>query len=183
MENDLERARMARLQQQMQAAGWKPDADALSCNPVKLWLYSVNLHGGPRMVTQAGAQLYRDMQSGGGLMGDLAAQVSVPGDALSDALHFYDTLQEPDADARQMLTMYLALYALSTRTWGMVKPLNQVAGAHFFVFDWLARDGKTRVLRPAHHHQPGPMSDDEVASLFHFVLDAHLRNHPGDMPA
>ena len=38
MENDLERARMARLQQQMQAAGWKPDADALSCNPVKLCL-------------------------------------------------------------------------------------------------------------------------------------------------
>lgn len=107
---------MARLQQQMQAAGWKPDADALSCNPVKLWLYSVNLHGGPRMVTQAGAQLYRDMQSGGGLMGDLAARVPVPGDALSDALHFYDTLQEPDADARQMLTMYLALYARSTRT-------------------------------------------------------------------
>ena len=112
MENDLERARMARLQQQMQAAGWKPDADA-----------------------------------------------------------------------RQMLTMYLALYARSTRTWGMLKPLNQVEGAHFFVFDWLARDGKTRVLRPAHHHQPGPMSDNEVAGLFHFVLDAHLRNHPGDTPA
>lgn len=29
MKNDLERARMARLQQ-MQAAGWKPDADACS---------------------------------------------------------------------------------------------------------------------------------------------------------
>lgn len=183
MGSDLERARMARLQRQMAASGWKPDAEALSCNPVKLWLYSVNLHGGPRMVTQAGAQLYREMLSGGGLMGDLAAQVPVPGDALSDALHFYDMLQEPDTDARQMLTMYLALYARSTRTWGMVKPLNQVEGAHFFVFDWMARDGKTRVLRPAHHHQPGPMNDDEVASLFHFVLDAHLRNHPDDMPA
>lgn len=32
MKNDLERARMARLQQmqEMQAAGWKPDADACS---------------------------------------------------------------------------------------------------------------------------------------------------------
>lgn len=174
---------MSRLQQQMKAAGWKPDAEALSCNPVKLWLYSVNLHGGPRLVTQAGAQLYREMLSGGGTVGDLAARVPVPGDALSEALHFYDTLKEPDTDARQMLTMYLALYARSTRTWGMVKPLNQVEGAHFFVFDWLARDGKTRVLRPAHHHQLGPMNDDDVASLFHFVLDAHLRNHPGDMPA
>lgn len=183
MENDLERARMSRLQQQMKAAGWKPDAEALSCNPVKLWLYSVNLHGGPRLVTQAGAQLYREMLSGGGMVGDLAARVPVLGDALSEALHFYDTLKEPDTDARQMLTMYLALYARSTRTWGMVKPLNQVEGAHFFVFDWLARDGKTRVLRPAHHHQLGPMNDDDVASLFHFVLDAHLRNHPGDMPA
>lgn len=174
---------MARLQRQMAVAGWKPDAETLACNPVKLWLYSVSLHGGPRMVTQAGAQLYREMLCGGGVMGDLAAQVPVPGDALSDALHFYDALKEPDADARQILTMYLAIYACSTRTWDMVKPLNQVEGAHFFVFDWMARDRKTRVLRPAHHHQPGPMSDEKVADLFRFVLDSHLRNHPGDMPA
>ena len=40
MENDLERARMARLQQQMQAAGWKPDADARQMLTMYLALYA-----------------------------------------------------------------------------------------------------------------------------------------------
>ncbi len=70
----------------MEAAGWTPNQEGLASNPVKLWLYSVNLESGPRRVTQVGAQLYRDMQAGSGLVADLAKRIPVPGDALSDAL-------------------------------------------------------------------------------------------------
>lgn len=62
-----------------------------------------------------------------------------------------------------MLTACLALCAQSARTWTMVRPLNEVEGAHFFVFDWMAKGGKTRVLRPAHHHLAGPMSESDIA--------------------
>lgn len=179
---ELKQARMSRLMRQMEASGWKPDPEGIASNPVKLWLYSVSLENGPRLVTQVGAQLYRDMQSGGGLIADLAARIPVPGDALSDALHAYDTQQAQDEQSNQALAMYLAFYAAGTRSWSLVKPLSEVEGAHFFVFDWQAKDGKTTVLRPAHHHQTGPMREDEIAALFSYVLQAHLRLHPADAP-
>lgn len=179
---ELKQARMSRLMDQMEAAGWKPDQAGLASNPVKLWLYSVSLESGPRLVTQVGAQLYRDMQSGSGLIADLAARIPEPGDALSDALHAYDALPAPYEQSNQALAMYLAFYAAGTRTWSLVKPLSEVEGAHFFVFDWQAKDGKTTVLRPGHHHQAGPMREDEIAAFFGFVLEAHLRNHPADAP-
>ncbi|QJD59969.1 hypothetical protein HG264_14215 [Pseudomonas sp. gcc21] len=182
MVEDLDKARMARLQQQMQAAGWNPDAGSLASNPVKIWLYSVSFHSGTRMVAQVGAQLYRDMLSGDGLIKSLIADVPNPVDALSSALHVYDGLGSPGSCERQMLTACLALYAQSTRTWEMIKPLNEVEGAHFFVFDWIARDGKTRVLRPAHHHQKGPMNETDIVGFFSYVMDAHLQRHPNDAP-
>lgn len=183
MVGDLKKARMARLQQQMENAGWNPDAESLASNPVKLWLYSVSLHSGTRMVTQVGAQLYRDMLSGDGLMKNLIADTPSPVDALSSVLHLYDGSGSPTLRDRQMLTACLALYARSTRTWEMVKPLNEVEGAHFFVFDWMAKGGKTRVLRPAHHHQAGPMNEADITAFFSYVMDAHLQRHPGDAPS
>lgn len=182
MAENLDKARTARLQQQMSDAGWEPDAESLAANPVKLWIYSVNHHSGARLVTQAGAQLYRDMLSGDGLIKTLSADDLNPVDMLSSALHVYDGLRNPAPRDRQVLTACLARYAQSTRTWEMVKPLNHVKGAHFFVFDWVAKDGKTRVLRPAHHHQEGPMNEIDIAAFFNYVLDAHLQRHPNDAP-
>lgn len=182
MVQNLDKARIARLQRQMQSAGWSPDAESLVSNPVKLWLYSVSFHKGTRMVTQVGAPLYRDMLSGEGLMKNLLADASSPADMLSSALYVYDRLGSPSPRDRQMLTACLALYAHSTRTWTMVRPLNEVEGAHFFVFDWMAKDGKTRVLRPAHHHLAGPMNESDIAAFFRYVMDGHLQRHPNDAP-
>ena len=36
--------------------------------------------------------------------------------------------------------------------------------------------------RPSHHHQAGPMREDEITSLLGYVLQAHLKlHHPEDV--
>lgn len=179
--SDLDRYRLAMLNRIHKDAGWNPDSLDIAINPIKLWLYSVNLEAGPRLVTQVGVRLYRSMMSRRDLMEDLVRRFPQPGDILADTLCEYDALPAPDERSRQALSLFLAFYAISTRTWQLVKPLSEVEGAHFFVFDWKTRGGTT-VLRPAHHHQACPMGEDDIASLFDHVLRAHLRLHPGDAP-
>lgn len=183
-EDELRRHRHRKLLGQLQAAGWKPDQEGLDASPVRLWLYSVSLDHGPRLVMQAGAQLYRDMQSGGGVIGELAKDGSVPGDDLAAALRAHDGKAFPAAEDRQCLGMYLAWYASSTRTWQQRPSLDEVGGVHVVVFDWASRAGHD-VLRPACCSSPvaGPMNDGDLASFFGYVLAAHVRQHPQDEPA
>lgn len=178
----LLRARRTSLLSSLKEAGWNPDPRGTASNPARLWVYSVSYGKSPRLVTQIGAELYRDMLSSGGLLATLAGQFASPGDALADALREYDGMTIQNEQSRQALTLFLAFYACSTKTWSLVKPLSQVDGAHFFVFDWLARDSMKTVLRPAHHHQPGPMQESEITALFNYVLQAHLTLHPADIP-
>lgn len=180
--NDLDQARRERLTHNLRAAGWKPNLEGTASNPVKLWIYSVSHEKGPRLVAQAGASLYRDMQARSGVIAELSRKYQSAGDAIVSALHEYDGLVTPSEQDRQALTLFLAFYASSTKTWGLVKPLSEVDGAHFFVLDWQTKAGHTTV-RPAHHHQAGPMQEDEIAALFNHVLQAHLRLQPGDVPA
>lgn len=180
--NDLDQVRRARLSNNLKAAGWKPNPEGAASNPVKLWIYSVSHGKGPRLITQVGASVYRDMQASSGLIAELSRKYPSAGDAVVSALYEYDRLAAPSEQDRQALTLFLAFYACSTKTWGLVKPLSEVDGAHIFVLDWQTKAGHTTV-RPAHHYQAGPMQKDEIAALFNYVLQAHLRLHPADAPA
>lgn len=180
--SEIGKARHDSLLRGMGEAGWVPDICSLESNPTRLWIYSVSIGKAPRLVTQAGIRLYREMQQSGELLKGLAERFKSPGDALASALREYDAQAAPDAKSRQALTLFLAFYACSTRTWQLVRPLSQVDGAHFLVLDWPAHGGATTVIRPAHHHQAGPMTAEQIRALSNHVLAAHLRLHPADKP-
>lgn len=183
--DDLKKALSRKLEKQFSSAGWQGHAEGLDTNPVRFWLYSTSLDGGPRLVSQIGAEFHRELVSRTGMVAELATQFKNPGDALAGMIDLFDQATgagQQTEDIRQFLTVLMGLYARSTRTWAVMSPLNAVPGTHFVIIDWLAADGKTKILRPAHLHRDGPMSEQDLLEFQKMVVAMHLRNRPGDAP-
>lgn len=182
---DIDKARALRLTDQLSRAGWSPNPAGIETNPLRFWIYSCSLERGLRLVTQLGAEFYRDLVAYTGPVKRLVKEFPNPWEAMANALMLFDVETDAgrqDEQLRQHLTMIMAFYARSTQTWGVMQPLNEVAGTHFIILDWLAADWKTTILRPAHIHRAEPIANDELVELQAILIEMHLKNRPGDEP-
>ncbi|MDG9918226.1 hypothetical protein N7645_15155 [Pseudomonas juntendi] len=182
--DDIQKALLRKLETQFSQGGWQSHAAALGANPVRFWLYSYSLEHGPRLVSQIGAELHRDMLAGTGMIADLVRDFDEPWNALAGAIDLFDQATkagQQTEQVRQILALMLGFYARSTKTFELIQPLNEVPGTHFVVIDWKSKVGG-KMLRPAHMHHDAPMSSDELKEFAHYVVSVHLKNRPGDAP-
>lgn len=181
--NDLKQAMRKRIEANMFKSGWQLDGDAADLNAVRVWLYSINLISGPRLVGQLSAEFYREMQNLSGPIHILRESGGHPGDLLNAALNDYDAqpLHRRNSEMRCNLLAFLGNYALSTGTWAALPPLSKVPGIHFGAIDWQTASGKT-ILRPFAMLKGDPMTPQEMAAGSATQLDMHLARYPSEMP-
>lgn len=181
----IDEARNNKLIEKMKMSGWSPRSEGLVSNPVRFWLYSVSLETGERLIAQAGSQLHREMFSKEGMVGQIIRSGEHPGDLLSGYLKDFD--KQPgsaqDIEAHGLLTVLMAGYAASTKTFESMKPISQVPGCHFFVFDWKIDSGRTTVLKPAGCYADAPLGAKEIAGIMEQAISTHVKNNPGDRPS
>lgn len=181
--DELKQAWRKKIEANMAKSGWQLDCDAGDLNPVRVWLYSINLTNGPRVVGQISTEFYRDMQSMSGPIQILRSTAEHPGDLLNEALKDYDAQPEGlrNAETRGQLLAFIANYALSTQTWASLPPLSSVPGIHFGAIDWQTAEGKT-ILRPIAMFGDAPMTPEEIAAGAAMQLEMHLKRFPHEMP-
>lgn len=182
--DDIQKALLRKLEARFAQGGWQSHAAALGANPVRFWLYSYSLEHGSRLVSQIGTELHRDILAGTGMIADLVRDFDEPWNALAGAIEMFDQATkagQQTEQVRQILALMLGFYARSTKTFGLIPPLSEVPGSHFVVIDWKAKDGG-KMLRPAHLHQDGPLSGEQLQEFAQYVISIHLQNRPGDAP-
>lgn len=182
---EIDKARNKKLVEKMKASGWNPRSEGLASNPVRFWLYSVSLEKGERLIAQVGSQTYREMLSKNGAIGRIVRSGEHPGDLLSGYLKDFDG--QPDADqdieAHGLLTVLMAGYAVSTKTFELMKPMSQVPGCHFLIFDWKTEYGQTTVLKPAGCYADAPLTTKEIVEIMGQAIERHITGSPNDMPS
>jgi hypothetical protein len=178
--DDIKRQMQKRFEQTAKAAGWQAHLppESASETAVPVWLYSVNANTGPRLFAQLYLSAYRD----GGYKGEIPRGVK-PCDVFAAAVAEYDALNNPapPIEMQQQLIAAQLHYAKTTRTWGMLPPLNQAPGLHFVVFDWLDKKG-VRQMRPAAAVGAQPLSPEALSEMYVKILAMHLANTPEEGP-
>lgn len=181
--NELKQAWRKKIESNMAKSGWKMDSDVPDMNLVRVWLYSINLTTGARVVGQVSTAFYREMQSKSGHIQILRSKAEHPGDLLNHALNDYDALPEAlrNAEMRCNLIAFIGNYALSTQTWALLPPLSMVPGIHFGAIDWKTASGMN-ILRPFAVIKDTPLTAEEMAEFAAMQLEAHLARNPDEKP-
>lgn len=183
--DELKKARHKKLVKQLDAAGWKANKEELASNPVRFWLYSISVENGPRLVAQVGSDLHSCMTRKSGIIKMMLNANTAPSDLLQGFLTEYDESPSAadDPQMRGLLTVFLASYAVSTQTYKLTKPITEVPGAHFFIFDWyINRASGTKILRPICIYGNEPFSVEKIIDLQEYLVKLHVHNHPNDRP-
>lgn len=182
--DDISNQRNKKLSKLLSRAGWNPHAEGITSNPTRFWLYSVSLEHGPRMISAIGAKYLREMVSKTGRVATLLKEFPEYWQALAEAIALFDDATwkgQQTEELRQVLSLFAGFYACNTQTWNIVKPLNQVPGTHFVILDWIGQDGG-RIMRPAHIHQAGPLSESKLIDFSRVLIKMHLAKRPEDKP-
>lgn len=182
--DDISKQRHTKLNDTLEAAGWKPNAEGIATNPTRFWIYSVSLEHGPRMTCAIGTQFLREMIADTGQVAKLKLEYPEYWTGMASAIALFDTATrrgEQTEEVRQILSMFAGFYARNTQTWSIVQPLNEVPGTHFIILDWIGQDGG-RIMRPAHIHRADPLSHEELLNFTKVLIDMHLVKRPEDKP-
>lgn len=180
---NLEEARRKRIEANMVNGGWKMDLGQPPINAVRFWLYSINPVTGLRVAGQLSADMYRDMQSGGGAIRQLQATGVPANELLKQAIVEFDANDDPQSrhESRHALMTVFANFALCTQTWARLDPLSEVDGIHFIITDWATNTGNF-ILRPIAMYSDKPLTTKEMVECVTVQLEMHLARAPDQAP-
>lgn len=178
---NLDDARRKRIEANVVSSGWQMDANQTPINAVRFWLYSVSPVTGVRVAAQLSAEMYRDMQSGGGAFKRLQDTGIPPNELLRQAIEDFDANPQRTIESQQGLMLVLAYFSICTQTWARLDPLSMVEGIHFVISDWAVKSGEV-ILRPIAMYSDLPLTTDEMGECVATLLNMHLARAPDQAP-
>lgn len=180
---DMKEAVRRRLESNIVNSGWHVIEGSPDPSAVRFWLYSINLVRGPRLGTQATAELFRDLQRQTGVFEQIKNSPYEPDLILGSTIDGFDGASNANERRHlyEPLCVALAAYARSTQTWQQMPSLTTVPGIHFLITDWLDPDDN-RVIRPMLLlSEKIPCVEDFIAGMA-AQLVMHLKRFPNEFP-